>query len=55
MDTDRKTPASTDWRVHMTLEGLAEADAGRLIDDEDMAAWADSLGTANELPAPQPR
>jgi hypothetical protein len=29
-------------------------DAGRLIDDEAMQAWADSLGTDHELPIPQP-
>jgi hypothetical protein len=33
---------------------LADADAGRLIDGEAMKAWADSLGTDDELPVPEP-
>jgi predicted transcriptional regulator len=41
-------------RRRLTLEGLADVDAGRLIDDEAMRAWADSLGTDHELPPPQP-
>jgi predicted transcriptional regulator len=36
------------WRQR-TLEALADVDAGRLIDDADMQAWADSLGTDHEL------
>ena len=34
------------------LEGIADADAGRLIPHEDMKAWAESLGTDTELPLP---
>jgi predicted transcriptional regulator len=41
-------------RRRLTLEGLADVDAGRLIDDEAMQAWADSLGTDQELPLLQP-
>ena len=37
-----------------TLRALADVDANRLIDDEAMADWADSLGTPQERPAPQP-
>lgn len=37
-----------------TLAALADVDAGRLIDDAAMRAWADSLGTDRELPIPQP-
>jgi predicted transcriptional regulator len=33
---------------------LADVDAGRLIDDDAMRAWADSLGTDQELPVPEP-
>ncbi|HVW92717.1 MAG TPA: ribbon-helix-helix domain-containing protein [Devosia sp.] len=39
----------------MTLEALAEVDAGLFIEDEDMAAWIESLDTDNPLPPPQPR
>lgn len=41
-------------RHRMTLEALADVDAGRLIDHRDMVAWADSLGTENPLPPPRP-
>jgi predicted transcriptional regulator len=39
----------------LTVEGLADVDAGRLIDHEDMLAWAKSLGTDNPLPPPTAR
>lgn len=37
----------------MTLEGLADVDAGRLIDHESVLAWADSLSTPKPLPLPR--
>jgi predicted transcriptional regulator len=42
-------------KLRRTLEGLADVDAGRLIDHEDMVAWANSLGTDKPLPPPLPR
>lgn len=36
----------------MTLEALADVDAGRLIDHRDVQAWADSLTTAKPLQPP---
>ena len=47
-------PGLADSRHQRTLRGLADVDAGRLIDDSAMQAWADSLGTENELPIPDP-
>jgi len=47
-------PAVAERRRQQTLQGLADVDAGRLIDDAAMQAWADSLGTDHELPAPEP-
>lgn len=38
-------------RHRMTLEALADVDAGRVIDHRAIQAWADSLGT-DEPPAP---
>jgi predicted transcriptional regulator len=35
-------------------EGLADLDAGRVIDHDAMKAWLLSLGTSEELPAPRP-
>ena len=51
---DSRDPSDAERRRRLTLEGLADVDAGRLIDDETMQAWADSLGTDGELPIPQP-
>jgi predicted transcriptional regulator len=39
----------------LTLEAAAEVDAGLFIEDEDMAAWIESLDTDNPLPPPEPR
>ncbi len=39
-------------RHRMTLEALADVDAGRVIDHQSMQAWAHSLGT--EKPPPPP-
>jgi predicted transcriptional regulator len=39
-------------RHRLTLEGLADVDAGRLIDHARVLAWAESLGTDNPLPPP---
>ncbi|MDO7840868.1 CopG family ribbon-helix-helix protein [Sphingomonas immobilis] len=40
-----------EWH-RMTLEGLADVDAGRTIDHERVKAWAASLSTDNPLPLP---
>jgi len=39
-------------RGRLTREALADVDAGRVIDHQAVQAWADSLGTAEPLPAP---
>ena len=39
-------------RHRMTLEALADVDAGRLIDHQAIVAWADSLETDTPLPLP---
>ena len=53
-EADARDPAGADRRRGLTLEGLADVDAGRLIDDEAIQAYADSVGTDHELPIPQP-
>jgi hypothetical protein len=53
-EADARDPAGSALRRRLTLKGLADADARRLIDDEAMQAWADSLGTDQELPIPLP-
>ncbi len=49
-----ETEAGKQRHHQLTMEGLAHMDAGQLIDDEAMKAWADSLGTDRQLPIPQP-
>jgi predicted transcriptional regulator len=50
--------ALSDWvaqqeeRSRLTLEGRADVAAGVLIDHQAVQAWADSLGTEQELPPP---
>ena len=40
-------------RRRLTLEALADVDAGRLIDHQAVQAWAESLGTEKPLPVPR--
>jgi predicted transcriptional regulator len=37
----------------LTLEGLADVDAGQIVDHEAVRAWAESLGTDEPLPVPR--
>lgn len=53
-EADARDPGGAERRRRLTLEGMADVDADRLIDDEAMKVWVDSLGTDDELPAPQP-
>lgn len=53
-ETEARDPEGSERRRRLTVEGLADVDAGRLIDDAAMQAWADSLGTDQELAVPQP-
>lgn len=51
--------ALSDWialeeeRDRLSQEALADVDAGRFIDHQAVQAWADSLGTDQELPLPR--
>ncbi|WP_085586876.1 MULTISPECIES: hypothetical protein [unclassified Pseudomonas] len=43
-----------DWmEEHLTLEALADVDAGRVIDHQVVHVWADSLTTDSPLRAPR--
>ncbi len=44
--------AQEEERSRLTFEGRADIEAGLLIDHQAVQAWADSLGTAQELPVP---
>jgi predicted transcriptional regulator len=41
-------------RHRLTLEGLADVDAGRLIDHEAVARWVESLATVTPGTVPTP-
>jgi predicted transcriptional regulator len=40
-------------RSRLTLQALADVDAGRVIDHQSVQAWADSLDTDRPLPVPK--
>lgn len=40
-------------RSRLTREALADVDAGRIIDQQAVQAWADSLSTDTPLPLPR--
>jgi len=42
-----------DERMSLTMEALADVDAGRVIDHQAVQAWAASLDTDNPLPIPR--
>jgi predicted transcriptional regulator len=42
-------------RSRLTREGLADVDAGLVIDHQAVQAWADSLGSDSPVPTPVPR
>lgn len=40
-------------RRRMTLDAMADVDAGQVIDHQAVQAWADSLSTDQPLPVPR--
>ncbi|MDO9050381.1 MAG: ribbon-helix-helix domain-containing protein [Methylotenera sp.] len=40
-------------RNRLTREALVDVEAGQVIDQQSVQAWADSLGTSQPLPAPK--
>lgn len=45
--------AQEEERDRLTQEALADVDAGQVIDHQAVQAWADSLGTNQQLPVPR--
>lgn len=45
--------AQEEERSRLTREALADVDAGRVIDQQAVQAWADSLSTDTPLPLPR--
>lgn len=46
--------AQEEQRRRWTLDAMADVDAGRVIPNEAVKAWADSLDTDAPLPLPKP-
>jgi predicted transcriptional regulator len=40
------------WHLAAIDEGIQDADAGRVVSHDDVAAWVRSWGKADELPMP---
>jgi len=40
------------WQLAAIDQGIADADAGNVVAHEDIVAWVESWGTADELPMP---
>lgn len=40
-------------RYRLTLEAIAQVDAGQVVADEDVQAWLESLETDSPLPRPR--
>lgn len=45
--------AQEEERDRLTQEALADVDAGQVINHQAVQAWADSLGTDQQLPVPR--
>lgn len=45
--------AQEDERSHMTHAALVDVESGRVIGQQTVQAWADSLSTATPLPVPR--
>jgi predicted transcriptional regulator len=45
--------AVQEWHLAAIDEGIRDADAGRVVPHEDVAAWVRSWGKPGELPTPE--
>jgi len=45
--------AQQEERDRWTLEALGDVDAGRVVDQDSVQAWAESLGSGEPLPTPR--
>jgi predicted transcriptional regulator len=55
VETEAERQRRLAWEAEMIAEADAEIAAGLVIEEADVDAWIDSLGTDHELPLPQPR
>lgn len=52
LETGAERRSRLAWEAAMIAEADADVAAGRLVDEADVDAWIDSLGTGHELPVP---
>ena len=52
-DTEAERQRRLAWEAEMIAEADADIEAGRMIDEAEIDAWIDSLGTEHELPPPR--
>lgn len=45
--------AVQEWHLAEIEEGIRDADAGRVVSHDDVAAWVRSWGEPDELPVPE--
>ena len=52
-ETDAERQRRLAWEAERIAEADADIAAGRLIDEAEIDAWIDSIGTDHELPPPR--
>ena len=52
-ETESERQRRLAWEAEMVAEADADIAAGRLIDEAEIDAWIDSIGTDHELPPPR--
>ena len=55
LDRPRAWVSEEEERHRLTLEGMADVTAGRVVDQADVETWAASLATGSPLPVPKQR
>ena len=51
-ETEAERQARIAWEAEGIAEARADVAAGRLVDEAEVDAWIDSIGTDHELPVP---
>jgi predicted transcriptional regulator len=51
-ETEAERQARIAWEAAGIAEALADVAAGRVVDEAEVDAWIDSIGTDHELPVP---
>jgi predicted transcriptional regulator len=51
-ETEAKRKRQLAWEAEGIAEARADVAAGRIVDEAEVDAWIDSIGTDHELPVP---